>query len=82
MGDNEQSCTPYYQYKRQTHGEYFEDVKRHTSKIITRAISENIQESRRDWMLWFFGREGKSNPNNENYQFWQQDDNHPIELWE
>lgn len=62
-------------------GSILRDVKRHTSKVVTRAISENIQESRRDWMLWFFGREGKSNPNNENYQFWQQDDNHPIELW-
>jgi len=28
-----------------------------------------------------FEREGKRNPNNENYQFWQQDESHPIELW-
>jgi len=32
-------------------------------------------------MLWFFEREGKLNPNNETYQFWQQDESHPIELW-
>jgi len=56
------------------------DLKRHTSKKITKAISENMQESRREWMLWFFEREGKANPNNEQYQFWQQG-NHPIELW-
>jgi putative transposase len=56
------------------------DVKRHTSKTIIKAISENMQESRREWMLWFFEREGKTNPNNEQYQFWQQG-NHPIELW-
>src|ERR1700761_1113235 len=56
------------------------DVKRHTSKKITKAISENMQESRREWMLWFFEREGKINPNNEQYQFWQQGNN-PIELW-
>jgi putative transposase len=56
------------------------DIKRHTSKAIVKAISENIQESRREWMLWFFEREGKGNPNNEQYQFWQQG-NHPIELW-
>jgi REP element-mobilizing transposase RayT len=56
------------------------DVKRHTSKEITKAIGENIQESRHEWMLWFFEREGKANPNNERYQFWQQG-NHPIELW-
>ena len=23
----------------------------------------------------------KNNPNNETYQFWQQDESHPIELW-
>jgi putative transposase len=56
------------------------DVKRHTSKATTKAISENTQESRRDWMLWLFEREGTHNSNNEKYQFWQQG-NHPIELW-
>lgn len=56
------------------------DVKRHTSKTITKAINENLQESRRDWMLWLFEREGRGNVNNEQYQFWQQG-NHPIELW-
>ena len=56
------------------------DIKRHTSKALTKAISENMQESRREWMLWFFEREGKHNPNNEHFQFWQQG-NHPIELW-
>lgn len=56
------------------------DMKRHTSKKLTEAINENMQESRREWMLWFFEREGKANPNNEHYQFWQQG-NHPIELW-
>jgi REP element-mobilizing transposase RayT len=56
------------------------DIKRYTSKALTKAIGENGQESRREWMLWFFEREGKANPNNEKYQFWQQG-NHPIELW-
>ncbi|WP_428327356.1 REP-associated tyrosine transposase [Mucilaginibacter sp.] len=56
------------------------DLKRHTSKTITKAINENTQESRRDWLLWFFEREGKHNSNNEQYQFWQQG-SHPIELW-
>ncbi len=62
-------------------GSILRDVKRHTSKTLTKAISENTRESRRDWLLWFFEREGKQNPNNENFQFWQQDENHPIELW-
>ena len=56
------------------------DIKRHTSKKLTAAISENNQESRREWLLWFFEREGRQNPNNETYQFWQQG-NHPIEIW-
>jgi REP element-mobilizing transposase RayT len=56
------------------------DIKRHTSKAITKAISENTRESRREWMLWFFEREGRNNPNNEKNQFWQQG-SHPIELW-
>ncbi len=56
------------------------DVKRHTSKAVLKAISAHPQESRKEWMLWMFGRAGKQNPNNETYQFWQQH-NHPIELW-
>jgi REP element-mobilizing transposase RayT len=55
------------------------DMKRHTAKAILKAIEENIQESRRDWMLWMFERAGKHNSNNEKYQFWQQN-NHPVEL--
>ncbi|WP_210463145.1 REP-associated tyrosine transposase [Rufibacter roseolus] len=55
------------------------DLKRHTSKELTKAIEENIQESRREWMLWMFEREGRRNPNNTKYQFWQQA-NHPVEL--
>jgi putative transposase len=39
----------------------------------------NQQESRRDWLVWFFERAGRRNSNNTNFQFWQQH-NHPIEL--
>jgi REP element-mobilizing transposase RayT len=56
------------------------DIKRHTSKEIVKAISEDPQESRKEWMLPLFEKAGKSNPNNEHFQFWQQG-NHPIELW-
>jgi putative transposase len=55
------------------------DIKRHTSKTITKVIEENLQESRRDWLLWFFEREGRKDPGNEHYKFWQQG-SHPIEL--
>jgi putative transposase len=55
------------------------DFKTHTSKAIIQAIHDNPQESRKDWLLWMFGKEGKFNPNNKHNQFWQQG-NHPIEL--
>ncbi|WP_454802098.1 REP-associated tyrosine transposase [Mucilaginibacter phyllosphaerae] len=55
------------------------DLKRHTAKAILKAIEDNIQESRRDWMLWMFKRAGQRNINNEVYQFWQQN-NHPVQL--
>ena len=55
------------------------DMKKHTAKTILKAITENPEESRREWMLWMFGRAGKNNSNNTTYQFWQQH-NQPIEL--
>ena len=55
------------------------DLKRHTAKELLRAIEENGQESRREWMLWLFERAGQRNAHNTKYQFWQQS-NHPIEL--
>ncbi len=55
------------------------DMKRHTSKALTKAIQEHPGESRKEWLLWMFERAGRRNPYNERYQFWQQD-NHPIEL--
>lgn len=55
------------------------DLKKHTAKTILKAIIDNPQESRREWMLWMFERAGKRNINNTTYQFWQQH-NQPIEL--
>lgn len=57
------------------------DFKSFTSRSLRTAIQENPTESRREWLLWMFEREGKKNSNNNDYQFWQQD-NHPIELWD
>jgi putative transposase len=59
--------------------EILRDHKRHTTKACLEAIGNNIQESRKDWMLWMFRRAGKKNLNNQIYQFWQQH-NKPIEL--
>ncbi|HNP53222.1 MAG TPA: transposase [Ferruginibacter sp.] len=55
------------------------DIKKFTSKQIVKAIEENLQESRRAWMLSILRFTGKQNNNNKDYQFWQQD-YHPIEL--
>lgn len=55
------------------------DLKRHTSKATLKAIDENVEESRKEWMLWMFARAGQKNKNNEKFQFWQQN-NQPIEL--
>lgn len=56
------------------------DLKRHTSKTIIKAIENNQQESRKEWMISIFSKAGSYNSNNTNYQFWRQD-NKPIELF-
>ena len=56
------------------------DFKKFTSKKIIKAITENIQESRKEWMLSIFKSAGEYNSNNKDFQFWRQD-NKPIELW-
>lgn len=55
------------------------DFKRFTATGIIKAIENNVQESRRNWMLWIFRTAGQRNSKNEKYQFWQQE-NHPVEL--
>jgi putative transposase len=54
--------------------------KEYTSKQLKRCIEENIQESRKEWMLWMFKRAGAKSSNVKNSQFWQHH-NQPIELW-
>lgn len=56
------------------------DFKKHTAKQIIIAIEENLQESRKEWLLWMFERAGKKKGNISQYQFWQHH-NKPIELW-
>lgn len=55
------------------------DMKKYTSAQLRVAIKENMQESRREWMLWMMERAGKKNSNNTNFQFWQQH-NQPLEV--
>ncbi|WP_378187732.1 transposase [Aquimarina sp. W85] len=56
------------------------DFKKHTAKKIIKAIEENPQESRKEWLLSMFKKAGKNNATVTNQQFWQQH-NKPIELW-
>ena len=56
------------------------DFKKFTSKQVVKAIEQNERESRREWMLQLFRREGEKNSRNKTYQFWRQD-NQPQELY-
>ena len=56
------------------------NFKRFTSKAIVAAIKENLQESRKDWLLKQFEEAGKKSSNVKQYQLWRHD-NKPIELW-
>lgn len=56
------------------------DFKKYTAKKIINARTENLQESRKDWMLKIFKSAGEGNSRNSTYQFWRQD-NHPKEMW-
>ena len=56
-----------------------QNMKRHTSEELHRAIQNNPQESRREWMLGMMEKAGRENSNNINFQLWQQQNN-PIEL--
>ena len=54
--------------------------KEYTSKQLVKTIEQNIQESRRDWMLPMFKEAGAKSSNVQFGQFWQHD-SRPIELW-
>ncbi len=56
------------------------DFKRFTSKSIVKAIIENPQEGRKEFLLGQFRKAGNSSSNVNQYQFWRHD-NHPVELW-
>lgn len=59
--------------------EIMRDHKKYTSKRVIKEIQDNPDESRKNWMMWLFASHGKKNPNNKEFQFWQQE-NHPVEL--
>jgi putative transposase len=57
------------------------DLKSFTSRHIRKALEDmnQVQESRREWVLRMMYSQGKFNNNNKDFQFWQQH-SHPIEL--
>ena len=57
------------------------DMKSYTSGQLKESITNNIHESRREWILWMMERAGTKNSNNSKFQFWQQH-NKPIELFD
>lgn len=56
------------------------DLKRFISKAVVEAIKENPKESRKEFLLDFFLKEGSKSSNVNPYQFWRHD-NKSIELW-
>ncbi|AWB52291.1 TPA: transposase [Pasteurella multocida] len=57
-----------------------QSFKKFTAKGLLKLISENQQESRKEWLLWMFERAGKKRANVQKYQFWQHH-NQPIEIY-
>ena len=53
--------------------------KEFTAKSLVKLIDGNTQESRKEWLLWFFKRAGSKSSNVKAFQFWQHN-NKPIEL--
>ena len=56
------------------------DFKRFTSNAIVKAIKENPNKSRKDFLLRRFKANADTSSNVKHHQFWQHD-NKPIELW-
>jgi len=56
------------------------DLKRFTSREIIKAIIDNPNESRKEWLLEQFKQAAAQTSNVNKYQFWRHD-NKPIELW-
>ena len=69
-----------FRAKENNPGAILGHFKTFTSKKMQKIIQENLQESRREWILWMMEKAGSKNSNVKNKQFWQQD-SHPIELW-
>lgn len=56
------------------------DFKKFTSKKILAELEEDVQESRREWMLEHFRRSAAGDGKSTGYRFWQ-DGYHPEAVW-
>ena len=56
------------------------DFKKHTSKKVIKAIENNVQESRKEWLIELFEKAAATKNNVSKRQLWQHH-NKPIELW-
>jgi REP element-mobilizing transposase RayT len=56
------------------------DFKRFTSNAIVKAIQENPNENRKEWLLEKLQQAASKSSNVKKHQFWRHD-NKPIELW-
>jgi putative transposase len=56
------------------------DLKAFTAKALIKAIEENPQESRKEWMLNKFEYYGSISSQKQKFQFWKHD-NHPFFLY-
>lgn len=55
------------------------DLKSFTSRHTRSPLKNNIQESRKEWMMEMMKNTGFKNDRNKDFKFWLQD-NHPVEL--
>jgi REP element-mobilizing transposase RayT len=63
-----------------TIGDLLRDFKKFTSKKVVKAIQDNQQESRKNWMMNRFWFRGANDKKITNYRFWQED-NHVEQLY-
>ncbi len=59
-----------FQSEKGEPSELIRDFKGFTARVLLKAIEENSQESRKEWLLWMFEKAGKRNSNVKKYQFW------------
>jgi REP element-mobilizing transposase RayT len=69
-----------FRAKKSNPSDILKEFKTFTSKQLQNKIESNIQESRKEYLLWMMERAGKSNSNVKFRQFWQQH-NQPIEIF-